>query len=315
MVIVWRIAMDLDLDTFLTTVYCVVDDLWHEQFAALKPVRPGHKPELADSEVLTLMLLAQGHPRRSERAFVRYAARHWRGYFPRLLSQSAFNRRARDRGGVLGPLGAALARRGEPLVGPGAYEVLDGVPVPLLRRCRGERQRLFGDEAGLGCGGRDREWYYGVPWRASVSPAGVLTGWLGGPANTEERWVADAFFRWRRAPTAPGPTVAQLEPVRGRNHHPGGWVGPPGPLAPYLAVGAPAAGPYLADVGFAGARWGRHWRQHYGAAVLTKATYRALPGADRYRAAHRLSRLRQVAETAFQWLTETFGLKYPRART
>jgi hypothetical protein len=25
--------------------------------------------------------------------------------------------------------------------------------------------------------------------------------------------------------------------------------------------------------------------------------------------------LRQVAETAFQWLTETFGLKYPRART
>jgi hypothetical protein len=316
MVIVWRIAMDLELDTFLTTVYCVVDDLWQAEFARHKPVRPGPRPELADSEVLTLMLLAQWHPRRSERAFVRYAARHWRGYFPRLLSQSAFNRRARDLGGVLGQLGPALARRVEQIGGPGAYEVLDGVPVPLMRRCRGERHRLFGEEAGLGCGGSDREWYYGVQLLASGSPHGVLTGWLVGPANTEERWVAEAFFRWRRAPSAPAPTVAQLEPLLGRNHHPGGWVGPTGPLAPYLAVGAPAPGPYLADMGFAGARWGRHWWQHYGAAVLTKAAYRALPTpAERYRAAHWLSSLRQVTETAFQWLTETFGLKYPRART
>lgn len=308
--------MALDLDTFLVTVYCVVDDRWQAQFAQHKPRRPGHRPELADSEVLTLMLLAQWHPRRSERAFVRYAARHWRGYFPRLLSQSAFNRRGRDLCGVLCQLGPAIAQAVEQRLGPAAYEVLDGVPVPLLRRCRGERHRLFGDEAGIGCGGSDREWYYGVQLLGSVSPHGVLTGWLLGPANTEERWVAEALFRWRRAPTAPVPTVAELEPVLGRNHHPGGWVGPTGPLAPYLAVGAPAAGPYLTDLGFAGQRWGRHWRQHYGATVITKADSRALPtAAERYRAAHWLSSLRQVVETVFHWLTDTFGLKFPRART
>jgi hypothetical protein len=308
--------MELDLDTFLTTVYCKVDDLWQEQFAPLKPVRPGPQPELSDSEVLTLMLLAQWHPRRSERAFGRYARRHWRGYFPRLLSQSAFNRRARDLCGVLGQLGPAVAQQLEQLVGPGAYEVLDTVPVPLMRRCRGERHRLFANEAGRGCGGSDREWYYGVQLLASVSPHGALTGWLVGPAATEERWVAEAFLRWRRAPAAPVPTVAELAPVLGRNHHPGGWVGPTGPLAPYLAVGEQAAGAYLADLGFAGARWTRHWQQHYGAAVLTKAAYRGLPtAAARYRAAHALSRWRQVVETAFQWLTDTFGLKYPRART
>jgi hypothetical protein len=84
-----------------------------------------------------------------------------RGYFPRLLSQSAFNRRMRDLGEVLGQLGPALAQHVEQTLGPAAYEVLDGVPVPLMRRCRSERHRLFGDEAGLGCGGSDREWYYG----------------------------------------------------------------------------------------------------------------------------------------------------------
>jgi hypothetical protein len=308
--------MELDLDTFLTTVYCVVDDLYEAQFAPHKPARCGRRPALTDSEVLTLAVLAQWHPRRSERAFVRYAARHWRRYFPRLLSPSAFNRRARDLGGVLAQLGPALAAAVARRLGTAAYEVLDGVPVPLMRRCRGERHRLFGNEAGLGRGGSDREWYYGVQLLGSVSPHGAFTGWLVAPANTEERWAAEALFRWRHAPSAPPPTVAELAPVLGRNHHPGGWVGPTGPLAPYLAVGAPAPGPYLTDLGFAGVRWGRHWHQHYGAAVLTKADYRSLPtAAERYRAAHWLSRHRQIAETAFHGLTDTFGLKFPRARS
>src|SRR5439155_21186115 len=97
--------MDLDLDTFLTTVYCVVDDLYRAEFAPAKPVRPGPRPRLSDGEVLALAILAQWQRGRSERAFLRYAGRRWRGYFPRLLSQSAFNRRARDLAGVLCALG------------------------------------------------------------------------------------------------------------------------------------------------------------------------------------------------------------------
>src|SRR5574341_201288 len=118
--------MELDLDTFLVTVYCLVDDLYQAQFARHKPRRPGKRPQLSDSEVLTLMLLAQWHPRRSERAFVRYAAKHWRGYFPRLVGQSGFNRRARDLFGVLGRLGPAIAQRLDQMLGrEAAYEVLD----------------------------------------------------------------------------------------------------------------------------------------------------------------------------------------------
>src|SRR5436309_7213792 len=148
--------MDLDLDTFLTAVYCVVDDLYRAEFAPAKPVRPGHRPELSDSEVLALMALAQWQPRRSEGRFVAYAARHWRAYFPRLLSPSAFNRRARDLAGVLCALGPRVAARLSALAGPSAYEALDGIPVPLMRRCRGNRHRLFAAEAGIGRGGSDK---------------------------------------------------------------------------------------------------------------------------------------------------------------
>ena len=142
--------MDIDLDTFLVTVYTVVDDLYQEHCAAQKDPR-GCPGRVSDSEVLSLTILAQWHPSRSERAFLRFVRRYWREYFPRLTSQSAFNRRAREMSGVLLALDPALdaaltAHLGE----PAAYQVVDGVPVPLARRCRGRRQRAFGPHAAVG---------------------------------------------------------------------------------------------------------------------------------------------------------------------
>ena len=193
--------MELDLDTFLTAVYCVVDDLYRAEFAAGKPVRPGPKPALSDGEVLTLMVLAQWQRGRSERRFVAYAARHWRAYFPRLLERSAFNRRVRDLAGVLCALGPAVARRLAAVLGAPAYEAVDGVPVPLARRCRGDRHRLFAAEAGVGRGGSDRDWYYGVELVAAVDPRGAVTGFVLVPAGTEERWGRGWARGW---PSWPG---------------------------------------------------------------------------------------------------------------
>lgn len=62
--------MEIDLDTFLVTVYCYVDDWYREQVAPQKPARPGHQPDLSDSEVLTLAVLAQWQEHTSERAFL-----------------------------------------------------------------------------------------------------------------------------------------------------------------------------------------------------------------------------------------------------
>jgi hypothetical protein len=294
--------MELDLDTFLTTVYCVVDDLYRAEFAPAKPVRPGPKPELSDGEVLTLMALAQWQRGRSERRFVAYAARHWRAYFPRLLERSAFNRRARDLAGVLCALGPRVAARLAALAGAPAYEALDGVPVPLMRRCRGGRHRLFADDAGIGRGGSDREWYYGVELIAAVDQRGAISGFVLIPASTEERWGAEALLRWRAAPDAPAPTAAELAPVLGPAHRRRGQrLGPTGPIGGRPGAGAPAAGPYLTDRGLRGRAWQRHWAADYGATVLA--------GASRG-----LRSLRQVVESAFNALTDALGLTFPRAR-
>ena len=183
-------------------MYPIVDALSQQPVAAAKPVRPGPRPTVSDSEVLTLALCAQWWGR-SERAFLRYVRGHWRTYFPRCLSQSAYNRRSRDLAGVVGALVPVVAQELRAL--GAAYEVLDTVAVSLLRRCRGCRRRLFADEAALGWGGSDKDWYYGCKLLLAGLPRGGSTGFVLAPASTEDRWLAEALLGWRVAPHAPHP--------------------------------------------------------------------------------------------------------------
>jgi hypothetical protein len=201
--------MALDLDTFLVAWYTIIDDLYQARVAPQLPRGPGKRPALSDSEVLTLALCAQWL-HRSERAVVRYALAHWQAYFPRLLSQRAYNRRSRRLTGVLVHLGPLMAQALGAVAS--AYQVLDTVPVPLLRRCRGQYHRLFGDEAAIGTGGSNHDWYYGCKLLVAVTPTGVITGFLLDPASTEDRWVSKALLCWRASPTAE-PCPAALPPV------------------------------------------------------------------------------------------------------
>lgn len=310
--------MDLDTDTLLTTVYCLIDDWYRANLADRFAGRPGAKGKLSDSEVLTLAALAQWHGHRCETCFLRYARSHWLSYFPRLTSQSAVNRRVRQLWAALALLGPALARQIQELSGmPAAYEVWDGVPLPLARHCRGIRRKLFtAGEANFGTGGSDKDWYYGVHALVTVSPAGPITGWVVAAADLSEYWLAEALLRWRQDPTAAVPTTAELARILGPSHKRGGQrVGPAGPVGPRWAAGAPAAA-ILGDRGFAGQGWRQHWQDDYGATVLTKAEYDRLtdPG-ERQAWRSWLSGLRQQAETAFSLLTDQLGATFPRARS
>jgi hypothetical protein len=314
--------MDLDVDTFLTTVYCVCDDLYQREVAPQYGPRPGARPKLADSEVLTLAVLAQWHPHRCERCFVRYARTHWRGYFPHLTSQSAFNRRVRYLWAALCRLGPAVAEEVSRSLGRApAYQVWDGIPVPLMRQSRGERHRLFAAEADVGYGGTDRHAYYGMRLLASTNDLGLIEGFVVGPAATSEYWLAEALLRWRHDPLAPAPTPDELVPFLGPSHRTGGTrTGPTGPLGPRLAAGVGSdtlrPPPLLADQGFTGRRWRTHWRTAYDTTLLLKSDYAELPSPhDADRARHWISSRRQQIETIFSSLTDRFGLKFPRTRT
>lgn len=303
--------MSLDVDTFLVALYTIVDDLYGEHFAPHKPKRRGAKPRLSDSEVLTLLICAQLGAW-GERQMIAYAQRHWQGYFPHLLSQSATNRRGHDLAGILVRLVPLVAQRLD--CAGQAYEAFDTMAVPLLRRCRGERHRLFAHEAAIGRGGSDRDWYYGCRLLVAVSPQGVITGFVVGSASTQERWLAEAFLCWRQNPQAQPLLPQDLPPPHPRKGDPHHYVGPTGPVWPRAGVGRPNPQPYLADSGFAGRVWIGHWAQDYGARVLTPAAY-AQAGAQAKALKAEHAGWRHIVETVNERLANTLRLLFPGARS
>ena len=71
----------MDQDTFLTTLYVMIDDFCQSHGLAEKH-RPGPAASLSCSEVVTLAVFGQWGQFKSERAFYRYAESHLRAAFP-----------------------------------------------------------------------------------------------------------------------------------------------------------------------------------------------------------------------------------------
>jgi hypothetical protein len=299
----------IDVNTFLTMMYTMIDDWYQQAMAGRKPVRPGPEPVVSDSDVLTLAILREWLGCRSEEQFLAVVTQHWQRYFPRLVCQSSFNRRVRDLWGVLAVLAPLAGQWVTVLQDGSAYRVTDAVPVPLMRSCRGRRHRVFGPEADLGCGGSDKDLYYGVKLLVEITQQGAITGFILGPAGTNERWLLEALLRSRCDPAAPPPTEAEAQVFLGPSHKRGGGrVGPTGPIGPRYGVGTPAAAD-LGDLGFSGATWQQHWLAAYGTAVLTKDAY-----PDRHDKAA-FCHHRQIIETVNGFLTDRLQLAFPRVRT
>ena len=84
----------VDVDTFLTTLYVMVDDFCK---ASLPPEqRPGPQTTLSRSEVVTLAVFGQWQGFGSERGFYRYAQRHLRAAFPSLPAREQYHRQVRQ---------------------------------------------------------------------------------------------------------------------------------------------------------------------------------------------------------------------------
>jgi len=292
--------MTIDPDTFLTTVYATVDDFCAQHPG---PLRPGPKPVMGDSEVLTVMLLKAWYGT-SERGALAWVQARFPAAFPHLLTPSAFNRRARALAFEMAQLLHELS--GHLTIGDDVYEILDGLPIPVATTERGQRRRcLLPEAADIGRGGTGKGWYYGVSLLGCVSAAGVITGFVTAPANDAERWQASALISWRHDPTAVPMDVEAITPPRGHGRT---LTGPVGHQLSPTTAGETVAGVYLADRGFAGTEWQQVWRRRYGATVIAPET---LEPEDR----HWFHHARQRIETVFAVLTDVLHIKHPRVRT
>ena len=189
----------MDLDTFLTTLYVLVDD-WYKGSRVCDRNKPrtGPPTRMSDSEVLTLVIASQwraGVPWRSERGMLRYMHMYGLKWFATLLQQSQFNRRARQ---VWPALALLQQELGHLLANNATYEMVDCTPVPycsLGQAISHDRHWLFGKK---GHGGNHGGWYHGEQLLLCASDSGVITGWMTGLANFDDRWLMEALVSSRQ---------------------------------------------------------------------------------------------------------------------
>ncbi len=294
----------MDLETFFTTLYVLVDDWYKEGIAAQMKRRVGAKPRMRDSEVLTVALAGQwrvGVPWQSERGLVRCLDAHWRGMFPTMLGRSGFNKRVRCLWGALVRLQQQVARLLD-----GAhhlYECVDSLPLPAFSNGQAAHQSrhwLWQSRRGLGAYGG---FFWGDQLLVSVQPGGVITGWRVGAADLNDRWLLEAFLSARSG------EPRLVEPARHPHTARADYTPPPlGFIGGFAAVGQALPRPYLAAGGFNGRRWQRHWWHGYQAEVITAPVYNEQPNWSpawkRWLASHR-----QIIETAFARLEAVFAIK------
>src|SRR5919198_4384747 len=217
----------VDVDTFLTTLYVMVDDFCK---TSLPPEsHPGPQAALSRSEVVTLALFGQWQGFGSERGFYRYAHQHLRAAFPTLPSREQLNRHVRQQYEALVACFLHLVRLLAAQRCP--YEALDSSGIPT----RDAKRRGAGWLPGLADIGWSNRlgWYEGFHLLMAVHPRGVITGFGFGPASAKDQPLAETSFALRQQP------------------HPRS-----------LGVGKPALAPYICDKGFEGQA--AHTRWWYG---------------------------------------------------
>ena len=222
----------LDVDTFLTTLYVMVDDFCHSQ---PPKKRPGPEASLSRSEVITLAVFARWSRFNSERDFYRYADSKLRKAFPSLPDRSQFNRSVRSHANLIEAfvlhLVAVLRTPRCP------YQALDSSAMPT----RDAKRRGHGWLAGQADIGWSNSigWYEGFSLLTATDPTGVITGFCFGSASTADQPLAETFFNVR---ANPNPRLK--------------------------SVGLAFLGSYVADKGFEGEENHRRWSESYGAHVI-----------------------------------------------
>ncbi len=178
-------------DLFLI-VFVLVDDWYQRKGKHYLQGKPGAKPEFLDSEVITLMLMEDFIPYPSETQYIGYIRANYLDLFPRLISQSQFNRRARN-------LRLLVEKLRQYWIQQKAWQeqssfLLDTKPVPVLGYKRNKHQSDFLGSANFGhCVSRNLK-YFGYKLVTVSTLFGVPIFYDLVPANTDERQAAEAVI-------------------------------------------------------------------------------------------------------------------------
>ncbi|MGD8751990.1 MAG: IS982 family transposase [Anaerolineales bacterium] len=182
----------IPLSEILLILYVLVDDWYQANASDFREGQPGVQPIFSDSEVMTVMIAMDFVPFPSERQFVAYLRANHLDLFPKLVTQSQFNRRARAVAPLLEQFRQAwLMRIGVTLV---RKALLDTKPVPVVGYRRSKKRSDFLGSAAYGYCASKKMYYFGYKLVTISSLAGVPLLYDLVPANLDERQAAETIL-------------------------------------------------------------------------------------------------------------------------
>lgn len=174
--------MPPDLDTLLTALYVLADDLLPKRRGRGRP------PKISDAEIVCLAVAQIFLDRPKERAFLRMARRRLGHLFPYIPGQSGYNKRVRALAPQIVGLVNTLARLSPSFCD--RLRLLDSTPVPCgASRETVKRSQLAGHAAYGYCASHSR-FFWGFRLYLLCAPDGMPIAFELAPANAPEREVA-----------------------------------------------------------------------------------------------------------------------------
>ena len=264
----------VDVDTFLTTLYVMVDDFCQSRPQSER--RPGPDASLSPSEIVTLAIFARWARFTSERDFYRYASARLIDAFPTLPDRSQFNRSVRHSLGLLEEIALHLADMMGARRCP--YQALDSSAMPV----RDAKRRGEGWLAGCADIGWSNSlgWYEGFRLLVATDPTGVVTGFGFCAASAADQQVAETFFAVRHRPNPRLPSVGSTS----------------------------RSGTYVTDKGFEGEENHRRWLDLYGVRIIHPPKRNSREWSWTKRLRRWVAGIRQIIESVYDKLFNTFGL-------
>jgi len=182
----------ISISELLLVMYVIIDDWYLLQGQTLLKGKPGKKPRFTDSEVITLMLAQDYIPYPGENQFIGYIKANYADLFPDLITQSQFNRRARN----LRLLVEEMRRYWLQELGlcDQTDLLLDTKPIPVMGYKRNKSRSDFAGSADYGvCASRNLK-YYGYKLVSLCTLEGIPIIYELVPANTDERLAAESVL-------------------------------------------------------------------------------------------------------------------------
>lgn len=178
----------MDLDTFIVTVFCLIDDALPKVMGEQRLRKRGPEPALADSEALTMEVVGEYLGLSQDKALFQYFRRHWSHFFPALghMHRVTFIRQAANLWAVKEKLWQQLL----PLIQrDSSLALVDSFPIPACQFARAYRCRRFKGEAAYGNDVLARQTFYGFRMHVLLGWPGVITSFVLAPANVHETAV------------------------------------------------------------------------------------------------------------------------------